>query len=161
MQSWISFSAMSLLLSVGFLLVSAAMCIAASALEFLLRRRCLLGFFLDLSALVYCCSLDFFASVLLINLLDFSIYYSIYWFSEKITHFVNTEVPRTGLDPIIMSPKNVKDFGLDSMQADNSNWPSRFKDLQKNISLMLAMVSPSPIYMEVELGRLSYLNQTF
>ncbi|XP_057449297.1 kinesin-like protein KIN-7G [Lotus japonicus] len=87
------------------------------------------------------------------------------------------EVPGTGLDPS-MSAKNFKDVGLDPMQADNSDWPSKFKDLQKeivelwdacNVSLvhrtyffLLFKGDPSDsIYMEVELRRLSYLNQTF
>lgn len=80
-----------------------------------------------------------------------------------------------------MSAKNVKDIGLDPMQADgenNSDWPSKFKRLQKdiielwdacNVSLvhrtyffLLFKGDPSDsIYMEVELRRLSYLNQTF
>ncbi|XP_061345671.1 kinesin-like protein KIN-7E [Gastrolobium bilobum] len=86
----------------------------------------------------------------------------------------------TGLDPI-MSAKDVKDVGLDPMQADGeslSDWPSKFNRLQKeiielwdacNVSLvhrtyffLLFKGDPSDsIYMEVELRRLSYLKQTF
>lgn len=80
-----------------------------------------------------------------------------------------------------MSAKNVKDVGLDPMQADgesHSDWPSKFKRLQKeiielwdacNVSLvhrtyffLLFKGDPSDsIYMEVELRRLSYLQQKF
>ena len=86
------------------------------------------------------------------------------------------------MDPIL-SAKNVKDIGLDPMQADgethsHSHWPSKFQRLQReiiefwdacNVSLvhrtyffLLFKGEPSDsIYMEVELRRLSYLTQTF
>ena len=106
----------------------------------------------------------------------------------------NHEVHETGLDAImstpnvkgldaIMSTPNVKYIDLESMQADgeihtHSDWPSKFKKLQKeiielwdacNVSLvhrtyffLLFKGDPSDsIYMEVELRRLSYLKQTF
>lgn len=99
---------------------------------------------------------------------------------KRLNLLADHEVHGIGLDAI-MSAKNVKDIGLDPMQADgenNSDWPSKFKRLQKdiielwdacNVSLvhrtyffLLFKGDPSDsIYMEVELRRLSYLNQTF
>ncbi|PNX73522.1 kinesin-related protein 4-like, partial [Trifolium pratense] len=90
------------------------------------------------------------------------------------------EVHGTGLE-VIMSGKNVKDIGLDPMQTDgesDSDWPSKFNRLQKeivelwdacNISLVhrtyfFLLFKGDPldsIYMEVEHRRLSYLKQTF
>ncbi|CAK8539983.1 unnamed protein product [Lathyrus sativus] len=90
------------------------------------------------------------------------------------------EVHGTGLDAI-MSAKNVKDVGLDPMQADgesHSDWPSKFNRLQKeiielwdtcNVSLVhrtyfFLLFKGDPldsIYLEVEHRRLSYLKQTF
>lgn len=80
-----------------------------------------------------------------------------------------------------MSAKNVKDIGLDPMQADgesHSDWPSKFNRLQKeiielwdacNVSLVhrtyfFLLFKGDPldsIYLEVEHRRLSYLKQTF
>ncbi|KAK9284156.1 hypothetical protein L1049_023324 [Liquidambar formosana] len=79
------------------------------------------------------------------------------------------------------SAKNVRDVGLDPMQDDlesPSDWPSKFKELQKeiielwhacNVSLvhrtyffLLFKGDPTDsIYMEVELRRLSFLKDTF
>ncbi|KAL3038869.1 hypothetical protein AAZX31_01G155600 [Glycine max] len=101
---------------------------------------------------------------------------------NRLSLLADHEVPGTGLDPIL-SAKNVKDIGLDPMQADgethsHSHWPSKFQRLQReiiefwdacNVSLvhrtyffLLFKGEPSDsIYMEVELRRLSYLTQTF
>ncbi|KAJ1408818.1 P-loop containing nucleoside triphosphate hydrolase [Sesbania bispinosa] len=93
----------------------------------------------------------------------------------------NHDVQGTGLDPI-RSSKNVKDVGLDPMQPEGENhsdWPLKFKRLQKEIielwdacnaslvhrtyfCLLFKGGDPSDsIYMEVEVRRLSYLKQTF
>ncbi|KAL9328245.1 hypothetical protein ACSQ67_003248 [Phaseolus vulgaris] len=94
---------------------------------------------------------------------------------------LNLEVPETGFDPM-MSAQNVKDVGLDPMQADDreshSDWPSKFKRLQReiiefwdacNVSLvhrtyfflLFKGEQTDSFYMEVELRRLSYLKQAF
>ncbi|CAJ1930357.1 unnamed protein product [Sphenostylis stenocarpa] len=90
------------------------------------------------------------------------------------------KVPGIGLDPI-MSAQNVKDIGLDPMQdgrESHSEWPSKFKRLQReiiefwdacNVSLvhrtyfflLFKGEETDSFYMEVELRRLSYLKQTF
>jgi len=82
----------------------------------------------------------------------------------------------------MMSAQNVKDVGLDPMQADDreshSDWPSKFKRLQReiiefwdacNVSLvhrtyfflLFKGEQTDSFYMEVELRRLSYLKQAF
>lgn len=92
---------------------------------------------------------------------------------------IDHNVPETGLETPI-SVKSFKDVGLDPMQCDGespSNWPSEFKRLQReiielwdacNVSLVHRTYffllfkgdSSDSIYMEVELRRLSYLQQT-
>lgn len=99
---------------------------------------------------------------------------------ENINLLADHKILGTGLDPK-MSTNDVKDIGLDLMQADGEShldWPSKFKRLQReiiefwnacNVSLvhrtyffLLFKGDPSDsIYMEVELRRLSYLKQTF
>ncbi|XP_027361650.1 kinesin-like protein KIN-7H isoform X2 [Abrus precatorius] len=99
---------------------------------------------------------------------------------KSLNLLADRKVAGTGLDPI-MSAKNVKDVGLDPMQADGesqSDWPLKFKRLQReiielwdacNVSLvhrtyffLLFQGDPSDsIYMEVELRRLSFLQHTF
>ncbi|KAL2348588.1 hypothetical protein Fmac_002588 [Flemingia macrophylla] len=99
---------------------------------------------------------------------------------KNLNLFANHKVLGAGLDPT-MSAKDVKDIGLDLMQADGEShleWPSKFKRLQReiiefwdacNVSLvhrtyffLLFEGDPTDsVYMEVELRRLSYLKQTF
>lgn len=99
---------------------------------------------------------------------------------KRLNLLADHEVPGIGLDAI-MSTKNVKDIGLDPMQADgesHSEWPLKFKRLQKeiielwdacNVSLVhrtyfFLLFKGDPldsIYLEVEHRRLSYLKQTF
>ncbi|KAK7406788.1 hypothetical protein VNO78_08421 [Psophocarpus tetragonolobus] len=99
---------------------------------------------------------------------------------KRLNLLADHEIPGTGLNPI-MSAKNVKDIGLNPMQADaesHSLWPLKFKRLQKeivefwdacNVSLVHRTYffllfkgdQSDSIYMEVELRRLSYLKQTF
>ncbi|AES95091.2 putative plus-end-directed kinesin ATPase [Medicago truncatula] len=99
---------------------------------------------------------------------------------KRLNLLADHEVPGIELDAI-MSAKNVKDIGLDPMQADGENhseWPLKFKRLQKeiielwdacNVSLVhrtyfFLLFKGDPldsIYLEVEHRRLLYLKQTF
>ncbi|XP_014520943.1 kinesin-like protein KIN-7E [Vigna radiata var. radiata] len=100
---------------------------------------------------------------------------------KRLNLLADREAPETGLDPII-SAQDVKDVGLDPMEADDreihSDWPSKFKRLQReiiefwgacNVSLVHRTYffllfkgdQTDSFYMEVELRRLSYLKQAF